>query len=70
MAVAAGLKDFQQVCDERGLGIWNQNIKQIAKQMKQAKEDGVTLAFQTGKLPLILNFDSDLPAETQTEESE
>lgn len=67
MAAAAGLKDFQQICDERGLGIWNENIKSLAKQMRQARRDGITLAFQTGKLPLILNFDADLPAEDPPE---
>lgn len=64
MAAAAGLKDFQQICDERGLGIWRENIRQLSSQMKQARADGITLAFQPGKLPLILNFDSELPQET------
>lgn len=63
MAVAAGLKDFQQVCDERGTGIWRENIRQIKRQLKQAHLDGITLAFNEAKLPLSLTFNADLPKE-------
>jgi len=64
MAAAAGLKDFQQICDERGLGIWRDNIATIAAQMKQAQADGITLAFNNNKLPLSLSFDADLPGDS------
>jgi len=63
MAAAAGLKDFQQICDERGLGIWRDNVATIAAQMKQAQADGISLMFNNNKLPLSLSFDADLPAE-------
>ena len=56
MAVAAGLKTLQQVCDERNLGIWTDNLKGLAAEFERAKELGFTLAFQPQKLPLSLSF--------------
>lgn len=62
-ACAAGLKDFQQVCDEHGFGLWHDNIKSMKRQFKQAKAQGITLKFQPGKMPLIMEFD-DAPTQT------
>jgi capsid protein len=66
MSVAAGLKTLQQVCDERGLGIWSDNLKGLSEEFTKAKELGFTLAFQPAKLPMSLSFgtpiDSSKPA--------
>ncbi len=56
MAAAAGLKDMQTICDERGLGIWRDNIEKLAVQFDEAKQAGFTLAFQPQKLPMALTF--------------
>lgn len=56
MAAAAGLKTLQQICDERGLGIWTDNLKGLSAEFARAKELGFTLAFQPQKLPLSLSF--------------
>lgn len=56
MAVAAGLKTLQQVCDERGLGIWTDNLERLADEFAAAQELGFTLAFQQAKLPLSITF--------------
>lgn len=56
MAAAAGLKTLQQICDERGLGIWTDNLQQLQREFARAKELGFTLAFQPAKLPLSLSF--------------
>ena len=57
MAVAAGLKTLQQVCDERGLGIWTDNLERLQAEFAAAKELGFSLAFQPAKLPLSITFD-------------
>ncbi len=56
MAAAAGLKTLQQICDERGLGIWTDNLKGLSAEFEIAKSLGFTLAFQPQKLPLSLSF--------------
>ena len=56
MAVAAGLKTFQTVCDERGLGIWTENLKGLQREFKAARDAGFSLAFQPAKLPASLSF--------------
>lgn len=56
MAAAAGLKTLQQICDERGLGIWTDNLKGLSAEFETAKSLGFTLAFQPQKLPLSLSF--------------
>jgi len=56
MAAAAGLKTLQQICDERGLGIWTDNLKGLSAEFEVAKSLGFTLAFQPQKLPLSLSF--------------
>lgn len=61
MAAAAGLKDMQQICDERGLGIWTENIKKLQSQFATAQTAGLTLAFNPAKLPASLTF-AGLPA--------
>ena len=57
MAAAAGLKTLQQICDERGLGIWTDNLERLQAEFAAAKELGFTLAFQPAKLPLSLAFE-------------
>ena len=56
MAAAAGLKTLQQICDERGLGIWTDNLERLQAEFATAQELGFTLAFQPAKLPLSLSF--------------
>lgn len=56
MAAAAGLKTLQQICDERGLGIWTENLKGLSAEFEAAKSLGFALAFQPAKLPLSLSF--------------
>ena len=59
MAAAAGLKTLQQICDERGLGIWTDNLKGLQAEFAKAQELGFQLAFQPAKLPLSLSFATD-----------
>jgi len=56
MAAAAGLKTLQQICDERNLGVWTENLEKLSVEFKRAQELGFTLAFQPAKLPLSLSF--------------
>lgn len=56
MAAAAGLKDLQTICDERGLGVWQTNLRKLKRQFEQAREAGFSLLFQEQKLPLSLSF--------------
>lgn len=56
MAAAAGLKTLQQICDERGLGIWTENLKGLSAEFAAAQNLGFQLAFQPAKLPLSLSF--------------
>jgi hypothetical protein len=60
MAAAAGLKDLQTICDERGLGIWRDNLGKLKRQFAEARDAGFTLTFQDQKLPLSLSF-NDVP---------
>lgn len=62
MAAAMGLKDLQQICDERGLGIWSDNVKQMAKQVKQARAAGADLAFNPSKLLGAMSFSGEQTA--------
>lgn len=56
MAAAAGLKTMQTICDERGLGVWRDNLAGLAAEFGAARDAGFTLAFQPQKLPLSLSF--------------
>lgn len=66
MAAAAGLKTLQTICDERGLGIWTENLKGLSAEFAKAKDLGFTMAFQPAKLPLSLSFGAALPTPTST----
>lgn len=61
-AAACGLKTFQTICDERGLGLWTENLTQLQREFNAARSAGFSLAFQPSKLPVALTFDG-LPAE-------
>lgn len=56
-AAAMGLKPFQQICDERGFGNWNDNVRQIGRELAQAAKDGAQLVFNNAKLAGALTFE-------------
>lgn len=66
MAVAAGLKTFQTVCDERGLGVWTQNLQQLQREFREAQTAGFALTFQQQKLPASLSFTTEPAASEET----
>ena len=61
MAAAAGLKTFQTICDEHGLGLYSENVRELRREFDRAKRDGATLAFNPSKLPMAISFDTEFP---------
>ena len=53
-AVAAGLKTMQGVCDENNLGIYEENLKALAREREQAERFGFVLQFNPAKLAATL----------------
>ncbi|MCA9063413.1 MAG: hypothetical protein KDA96_10150, partial [Planctomycetaceae bacterium] len=62
MMVACGAMTLQEMCDKRGMGIWEDNVRDIAAELKLAQQAGLALVFNQGKLPVSLRFNSDLPS--------
>ena len=58
MLVAAGGMTFQEMCDKRGLGIWEENVQELAREMQAAEQAGLAMLFNQGKLPVSLRFNS------------
>ncbi len=53
-AAAAGLKSMQQICDEHGLGLFEENVKALAREQAEVQRHGYVLEFNPSKLLVAL----------------
>jgi len=54
MAAAVGLKDWQQICDENNLGIYEENIAALSRQRDEIEKFGYVMQFNPSKLMAAL----------------
>jgi hypothetical protein len=53
-AASVGLKDWQQICDENNLGIYEENLAALARQREEAAKYGYVMQFNPQKLAASL----------------
>jgi len=56
MLVACGGMTLQEMCDKRGMGIWEDNVQSIAQELQVAQQAGLQMMFNSGKLPVSISF--------------